>query len=117
MAFSEEELQTHKIALDAFLEKRRPPEEIRDQVDIAYSDSVDNQSIMILEIRPVFMQPGKKVEMAVAKATFERTSDTWKIYWQRSNMKWVSYEPVPAVGRLEEFLQLVDEDRMGCFWG
>jgi len=115
MAFTEEELQDYKIILDDFLKQKRPPVEIRDQVDIAYR--IDKQSVEIFEIRPVFMKPKKKTEIPVAKTTYERTSDSWKIYWQRSDLKWHTYEVVTVVKNLDKFIQIVIEDEMGCFWG
>lgn len=115
MAFNDIELQKYKTTINEFMEKRRPPVEIRDEVDLGYT--MDKQTVLIFEIRPVFMKPEKKVEIPVAKTTYDRKSDLWKIYWQRSNMKWVSYEPVPSVKSLDEFLQVVDEDAMHCFWG
>ena len=115
MAFNDIELQKHKMILDGFLEKRRPPVEIRDQVDLGYS--IDKQTVLIFETRPVFRKPGEKVEIPIAKSTYEMKIDSWKIYWQRANMKWVSYEPEPTVKSLNEFVQIVDEDAMHCFWG
>ena len=101
MAFNDIELQKHKTFINEFMEKRRPPVEIRDEVDLGYS--IDKQTVFIFETRPVFRNPGKKVEIPIAKSTYEMKTDSWKIYWQRSNMKWISYEPVPSVKSLEEF--------------
>lgn len=115
MSFTKEEVQDYKLILDDFLKQKRPPEEIRDQVDIGYR--IDKQSIEIFEIRPVFMKPKKKTEVPVAKTTFERTSGSWKIYWQKSDLKWHTYDPVPAVKDLEKFTRIVIEDEMSCFWG
>ena len=115
MAFTKEELQSYKLILDSFLEQRRPPVEIRDQVDIGYR--IDKQSVEIFEIRPVFMKPKKKTEIPVAKTTFERTSGSWKIYWQKSDLKWHAYDPIPVVKDLEKFTRIVNEDEMCCFWG
>ena len=115
MAFTEEEVQDYKLILDDFLEQKRPPVEIRDQVDIGYR--IDKQSVEIFEIRPVFMKPKKKTEIPVAKTTFERTSGSWKIYWQKSDLKWHTYEVDPVVKNLGDFLQIVIEDEMSCFWG
>ena len=50
MAFTKEEVQDYKLILDDFLKKKRPPEEIRDQVDIGYR--IDKQSIEIFETTP-----------------------------------------------------------------
>lgn len=32
-------------------------------------------------------------------------------------MKLVSYDPAPVTKSLDEFIHVVDEDAMHCFWG
>lgn len=49
--------------------------------------------------------------------TFTKTQQIWKIYWQRSDLRWHSYPPKPQVRTLEEFIAEVDADPHGCFWG
>ena len=41
----------------------------------------------------------------------------WKVFWQRADLKWHSYEPKPTVKQLTDFLKLVDEDEHHCFKG
>lgn len=115
MAFSENELREHEAALDAFLEKRRPPEHVRDQVDVDYR--IEGQSIVIFERRALWTEPGRTVEVPIAKTTYVRTQDTWKVYWQRRDRRWHGYEPQPEVDSLADFLAVVDADRHSCFWG
>ena len=57
------------------------------------------------------------MEEAIAKATYVRTRDLWKIFWMRADLKWHGYEPVPTVGSIDKFLAVVNEDRYGCFFG
>ena len=71
----------------------------------------------IFEIRSRWDEPSQKLDHAVAKATYARTTDLWKVYWQRFNEKWVSYESVPEVRTLEAVLDVVDQDVHGCFFG
>ncbi len=115
MAFTENELQEHKKALDAFLEKRRPPEKVRDRVDLAYR--IEGQSVVIFERRMLPFDPQKMVEVPVAKTTYVRSQDTWRVYWQPRDRKWHGYEPQPEVDSLGDFLDVVDRDRTACFWG
>jgi hypothetical protein len=35
----------------------------------------------------------------------------------RQDLKWHGYKPTPAVGTLEKFLEVIDKDKYGCFWG
>ena len=57
------------------------------------------------------------MELPVAKATFVKTQNCWKVYWQRADLKWYAYEPVPKVKQLREFLKLVSDDQHACFFG
>ncbi|MGD2145441.1 MAG: DUF3024 domain-containing protein [Anaerolineae bacterium] len=115
MAFSENELRKHKTTLDAFMAKRRPPEHLRGEVDLDYR--IHRQSIEILERRAAWNRPGEITETPIAKTTYLRTQNKWKVYWQRSDLKWHGYEPRPEVDSLSDFLNVVDADEYGCFWG
>lgn len=115
MAFSELESKRHEKAVKAFIDSRRPPPEIRPKLDLGYRMS--GQSIEIFEIRPAWDDPSEKMENSVAKATYVRRSDVWRIYWQRADLKWHRYDPLPEVARIEEFLEVVDADEYCCFFG
>jgi len=115
MALNEFEERRFGKAIEKFLEKRRPPAYIRDKLDIGYL--LEGQSVEIFEIRPVWNDPSEKMEASIAKATYVKSNDQWKVYWMRADLKWHGYEPCPVVKTLEEFLQIVDEDQYGCFWG
>jgi len=115
MAFAQFELKRIEALTDEFLESRRPPLEIRDRVDLAFR--IEKQSVIIFEIRPIWDNPTEKIDEMIAKATFVKTQNVWKIYWQRADLKWHSYEPLPEVERIEQFLEAVDEDDYCCFWG
>jgi len=41
----------------------------------------------------------------------------WRVFWMRHDMKWHTYQPVPDVATIEEFVALVREDRNACFFG
>ncbi len=101
--------------MENFMEEIRPPEEIRDQLDISYK--IDGQSIVIYEIRPHWDDPNKKIESLIAKTTYIKSKNHWKIFWLRADLKWHSYSPVPIVKTLKEFNEIVEGDSYGCFWG
>jgi len=115
MALSELETARARKVMDDFLARRRPPPDIRSELDLGYR--ISGQSIEIFEVRPAWKSPNEKVEAAVAKATFVRTQNAWRIYWQRADLKWHAYEPVPEVSALPGFLAVVEEDAYACFWG
>lgn len=57
------------------------------------------------------------MEHPIAKATFVRTHEIWKVYWQRADLKWHAYPGAPCVGSIERFLAVVAEDQHACFFG
>ncbi len=115
MAFTKIESARIQGALSDFLETRRPPENIRAEFDIGFR--VEGQSVVIFELRRTWREPGAIIEGPVAKATYVRGINRWKIFWQRADRKWQTYPPQPEALIFEEFLTLVDEDKESCFWG
>lgn len=102
-------------AMENFIDKRRPPENIRHKVDLSYK--IEDQSIIIYEIRPIFNRPLEIIECGIAKATFVKTKNQWKIFWMRSDLKWHSYPPKPFTESVRSFINIVDKDENHCFWG
>lgn len=116
MAFSEFERTRVTKLVRAFIERRRPPPHIRPQLDLDFR--IVRQSVEIFEVRPRWRgAPGETMEHPVAKATYQRVRDEWRVYWQRADLKWHGYQPVPVVSSIEEFLRLVDEDAYAAFFG
>ena len=101
--------------MEGYLLNSRPPEEVRNKVDINYK--IEGQSIIVFEISPVWNNPKKILTLGYAKATFVKNKNVWKIFWKRADNKWHSYKPTPIVGKLNDFLKLVDRDEYGCFKG
>ncbi len=117
MAFTDAEIDEHKDVLDAYIERNRPPEHIRDKLDYSYEIDVSKQSIELVEIRPSFRNPKKKTTSSFAKVRYFRSTDEWRIYWMRSDLKWHIYEPMDTAPSLLVFLAVVREDEYGCFYG
>ena len=101
--------------MENYVESIRPPQHIRDKLDITYK--IEKQSVILQEVRPVFMVPGKIAEYGYAKATYVKKSSIWKVYWRRANGNWDPYSPDPEVKNLKEFVKLVEEDKHHCFKG
>lgn len=114
MALDEFDHAMTEVKMDAYLEKIRPPVNIRPELDLGYK--IDNQSVILFEIRPNF-KTQEPMEMGFAKTTYSKTDHFWKIYWHRADGKWHRYEPVPNVNRIEDFMDVVDEDKYACFMG
>lgn len=102
-------------AVATFVAKRRPPVHLRDEVDLSFR--FDGRSVEIFEIRPRWDDPTERVEEAVGKARYLKSRNMWLVYWQRADLKWHKYEPVPEVSTVDAFLRLVDEDEYACFFG
>jgi len=115
MALNDLERKRVERALERFLAKRRPPPHIRPDLDIGYR--ITGQSVEILEIRPQWDDRSVIRQHPIAKATYVRTQDVWKVFWKRANLKWHGYEPAAAVPSIEKFLAVVDADPYGCFFG
>lgn len=115
MAFKTEQTAAIESAMADFMTKRRPPEEIRHKLDVAWR--IEGQSVVIYSIRPYWRDESKKIEEPAAKATYNRTTNRWKIYWMRSDLKWHSYPLLPETVFFDEFLAEVNEDGACCFWG
>ena len=101
--------------MENYIEKIRPPENIRTQLDIGYT--IENQSLLLVQITPDWSNPIERREYVYAKATFIKSKNLWKIFWMRASLKWQSYEPMREVVTLHEFLAIVDEDAYHCFKG
>lgn len=110
-------LQTLEIieVMENFLSRIRPPENIRNQLDIGYT--IHDQSIIISEIRPQWDKPEVIQEHPFAKTTFVKAKNHWKVFWMRANSNWHPYSPQPTVKSLPEFVKLVEEDKHHCFFG
>lgn len=115
MALTAQQTSDIESAMADFMTKRRPPEEIRDRLDLGWR--IEGQSVVIYSIRPSWRDESQKIEEPAAKATFVRTTNRWKIYWQRADLKWHSYPLLPEAVFFDEFLAEVNEDSACCFWG
>lgn len=115
MALSEFETKRFQKALTAFIELKRPPAHIRNQVDLA--GRISGQSIEVYEIRPGYRDPSVTMESSIAKATYVKKLDAWKVFWMRADLKWHSYEPAALVNTLDEFFAVIEADEYCCFWG
>lgn len=97
------------------IRKNRPPEHIRDKLDIGYS--YDGKSIILFEIRPQWNKPTVTLELPYAKIRYIASKKIFKLYWMRASGKWESYEPFPESTHLQKLLDCIDEDAFYCFKG
>jgi spore coat polysaccharide biosynthesis protein SpsF (cytidylyltransferase family) len=107
MAYSEFEKKRIEKIVGRYIEEKRPPAEIRDEVDLSFK--IEGQSIEIFEIRPLWDDPKEKIEEPVAKATYVKSRNLWKVFWQRADLKWHRYDPDPEVDTIDDFLEVVEQ--------
>ncbi|HEY1869579.1 MAG TPA: DUF3024 domain-containing protein [Chitinophagaceae bacterium] len=102
--------------LENFIEKIRPArEEARKELDFGYN--IEDQSVLLLEIRPDWRNREIIRQSPFAKATYVKKRAIWKIFWMRANLKWYPYDPKPTVKSLRQFLEIVKADQYHCFFG
>ncbi|WP_275286178.1 DUF3024 domain-containing protein [Halomonas elongata] len=115
MALGELERKRIERAVDDFMSRNRPPVHIRPQLDFSFR--IDGQNLELFEVRPRWDDPSDTMENSIAKASYVKNRDEWKVYWQRADLKWHRYEPTPVVMSVEAFLALVEQDEYACFFG
>jgi hypothetical protein len=114
MAFSDIDIQKIKKIAGGLCTKRTP-EDMKDQLRFEYE--IQNQTIIILEVRPVWNNPTEYLKLPMAKLSFVKSQNLWKLYWKRASGKWEKYEPRPSDKELSVLVREIDKDVYGCFFG
>lgn len=112
-----ENIETAEViaAMKNFLTEMRPPEEDRDELDIAYK--IEGKSIIIFEIRPHWNKPEIIGEHPFAMATYIKAENIWKVFYMNENSNWEVYKQKIAVNSIKEFTKLVEDDKYQYFFG
>jgi hypothetical protein len=113
MAMNELDRRRVEKQVEAFVESRRPPLEIRSQLDIGYR--LEKQAVELFELRRSMR--GYRIEEDFARLVYVKSRDVWKLYWKRADLKWHRYAPLPESSRLDVLLREIDEDPNACFFG
>lgn len=87
MAFSEFEVRRISKVIAGFVEKRRPPAHVRDQLDLMFS--IEEQSVLLLEKRR--LMDGEVIERPFAKATWFKTQDVWTFLGNFTSLSFVRH--------------------------
>jgi hypothetical protein len=109
------QLQEALSASGAFLEKRRPPLDLRHLVD--YRIDITNNDVVVVCNRPSTMEKGKILDLPLAKARWIGTRQRWRLFWMRASGKWETYDPMPEARTLREVLEEIDRDSHMAFFG
>jgi hypothetical protein len=114
MALSEFEIKRFEKPVKAYCANKYPAH-IRNELYLDYETK--DQSIILFTVRPRWNNPSEIAKGMIAKATYIKSKKVWKLYWQRADLKWHGYEPRSEVKSIEEFLEIVEADDYGCFYG
>lgn len=109
-------ININESTIKKYIESLRPEDiEIREKVDIGYS--YDKNVIILFEIRPQWDNPKKKEQFEFAKIRYYKSRKEWNLYWMRANGKWELYEPFSMATHLSKIIEIIKEDKHGCFYG
>lgn len=115
MAFTELQIKQIEAESEKFMKVRRPPKEIRSQVDLKVE--IEKQNVFIYEVRPYWKDNSVITKRPLAKTTYVKKTNIWEVFWMRQDLKWHTYEPCPTINNAAAFFNLVNEDELGCFFG
>ena len=115
MALPPEQTDECVRAIGEFIAKRRPPAELRAQVDIRAV--VDGSTVTLMFLRPHYLEKSEILEHPFARARWVGTKKVWQLYWMRANGEWNSYQAMPSAKTMREILAEVDRDPNCCFFG
>jgi len=113
MAFSKIEREEYEGLVSNLIEARRK-QATDNGFDLGYI--FNNQIIELFEIHPSTLNEQGFFNLSVAKISYVRTTNIWKIYWMRGNLKWQGYRKHPEVKKLSEALFILNEDEDRLFW-
>lgn len=101
------------LTIQKIEEKFKVPEHVTDKIKNVV-EKLGN-SYILYETRPAWDGNAKPwTKLSVAKMTFVKISDTWKLYWMRASGKWELYKEYKS---LKHVLNAIEKDKSGCFWG
>lgn len=99
-----------------FVSTLRPEDlEMRNKIDFGYL--YENNTFILFEVRPSWINPTEKIQSSFAKFKFVKTQHLWKLYWKLGNGKWTTYGPLEETKDLFKILEEIKNDPYNCFFG
>lgn len=109
-------IDINEATIKKYVESVRPKDlEIRKQVDIGYS--YNGKVAILFEIRPEWEHPEKMQQIKFVKIRHYKSKKKWHLYWMRASGKWELYEPFSESTHLGQIIEVIKEDKNGCFYG
>lgn len=109
-------IDINESTINSFVKSIRPEApEVRKQVDIGYD--YNGSTAILYQTRALFDNPDKMINIEFAKMRFYKSRQEWNLYWKRANGNWELYEPFTVSSHLDQMLNVIKEDKHGCFFG
>ena len=109
-------IDINEATIKKYVASLRPEDlEIRNQIDIGYLYKAN--VVGLFEIRPDWQNPNQMQKIEFARIRFYKTKKIWKLYWMRASGKWELYEPFSESTHLGKIIEIIKEDKHGCFYG
>jgi hypothetical protein len=100
--------------LTGYCEQKIRPD-VRDKVRLNFR--VEPTGIVLFEQRPRFRGRSEWIEEPIAKFRYVTSRREWQLYCQHADLKWHTYERLPAAKDFDDLLVEVEDDPTGIFWG
>ncbi|HEU5153259.1 MAG TPA: DUF3024 domain-containing protein [Gemmatimonadales bacterium] len=114
MALSEIERAVISKRLKAYCDAKVPAH-IRNELRLGYR--ISGHDVVLFEERPALRSPHEWQESPVAKFTFVRARNVWRLFCQHRDLRWHEYQRRPKAKEFDILLQEVDSDPTGIFFG
>ena len=114
MALTDIEVQRVKKIVGGLCSEKSP-DEFKNELRFEYE--IEKQNVVMYEVRPAWDNPSEFTRMPMAKLTYVKSENIWKLYWPRASGKWESYEPKRSSKDLGELVAEINKDTHGCFFG
>jgi len=113
MIFNDIEVADIKRCMEFFMEKRRPAEHIRDELDLKYR--IEDNSVVIFEVRRLTWSDSL-AEEPIAKITHNKAAGSWSLLWMDKDSNWHNYDG-KMLGSFSDAIKLVEDNSHGYFFG
>lgn len=113
MALNDIEVAQIKRRMEFFMEKRRPAEQLRDELDLNYR--IEDDSVVIFEIRRLTWSDSQ-IQEPIAKITHNKASSSWSLLWMDKDSNWHNYDE-RMLGSFSDAIRLIEDDSQGYFFG
>ncbi len=79
--------------------------------------SFKGNSIILFEERINYQESTGRIEVPVAKLSYDKEGDMWSLFSVDSKSRWHNYSKEKPNKDISKLLRAVDEDLTGIFWG